>query len=30
MARFFSKRKDGKDKDKDKKANRPLYKRRKF
>ena len=30
MARFFSKRKDGKDKDKDKKANRPLFKRRKF
>ncbi|ABB75244.1 SSU ribosomal protein S18P [Nitrosospira multiformis] len=30
MARFISKRKDGKDKDKDKKANRPLFKRRKF
>ena len=30
MARFFSKRKDGRDKDKDKKANRPLFKRRKF
>ncbi len=30
MARFISRRKDGKDKDKDKKANRPLFKRRKF
>jgi small subunit ribosomal protein S18 len=30
MARFTTKRKDGKDKDKDKKANRPLFKRRKF
>jgi small subunit ribosomal protein S18 len=30
MARFTSKRKDGKDKDKDKKASRPLFKRRKF
>jgi small subunit ribosomal protein S18 len=30
MARFTSRRKDGKDKDKDKKANRPLFKRRKF
>lgn len=30
MARFIGRRKDGKDKDKDKKANRPLFKRRKF
>ena len=30
MARFISRRKDGKDKDKDKSANRPLFKRRKF
>ncbi len=30
MARFISRRKDGKDKDKDKNANRPLFKRRKF
>jgi len=30
MARFTSRRKDSKDKDKDKKANRPLFKRRKF
>ncbi len=30
MARFISKRKDGKDKEKDKNANRPLFKRRKF
>lgn len=30
MARFFSRRKDGKDKEKDKNANRPLFKRRKF
>jgi len=30
MARFFSKRKDAKDKDKDKKLGRPLLKRRKF
>ena len=30
MARFTTKRKDGKDKDKDKKASRPLFKRRKF
>lgn len=30
MARFISKRRDGKDKEKDKKANRPLFKRRKF
>ncbi len=30
MARFFSKRKDAKDKDKDKKLGRPLFKRRKF
>ncbi|MCK5715322.1 MAG: 30S ribosomal protein S18 [Nitrosomonadaceae bacterium] len=30
MARFIGRRKDGKDKDKDKNANRPLFKRRKF
>ncbi len=30
MARFISRRKDGKDKEKDKNANRPLFKRRKF
>jgi small subunit ribosomal protein S18 len=30
MARFIGRRKDGKDKDKDKSANRPLFKRRKF
>ncbi|SCX82888.1 SSU ribosomal protein S18P [Nitrosospira sp. Nl5] len=30
MARFTSRRKDSKDKEKDKKANRPLFKRRKF
>ena len=30
MARFISRRKDGKDKEKDKSANRPLFKRRKF
>lgn len=30
MARFVSRRKDGKDKEKDKNANRPLFKRRKF
>ena len=30
MARFFSKRKDSKDKEKDKKLGRPLFKRRKF
>jgi len=30
MARFIGRRKDGKGKDKDKNANRPLFKRRKF
>jgi small subunit ribosomal protein S18 len=30
MGRFIGRRKDGKDKDKDKNANRPLFKRRKF
>ena len=30
MGRFITKRKDGRDKDKDKSANRPLFKRRKF
>ena len=30
MARFISRRKDGKYKEKDKNANRPLFKRRKF
>ncbi|TDI77562.1 MAG: 30S ribosomal protein S18 [Betaproteobacteria bacterium] len=30
MARFISRRKNGKDKEKDKNANRPLFKRRKF
>jgi len=30
MARFISRRKDGKDREKDKNANRPLFKRRKF
>jgi small subunit ribosomal protein S18 len=30
MARFISRRKDGKDKERDKNANRPLFKRRKF
>jgi small subunit ribosomal protein S18 len=30
MARLTSRRKDSKDKEKDKKANRPLFKRRKF
>lgn len=30
MVRFIGRRKDGKDKDKDKNANRPLFKRRKF
>ena len=30
MPRFISRRKDGKDKEKDKNANRPLFKRRKF
>ncbi|MEE9581237.1 MAG: 30S ribosomal protein S18 [Nitrosomonadaceae bacterium] len=30
MARFISRRKDSKDKEKDKNANRPLFKRRKF
>lgn len=30
MARFIGRRKDGKDRDKDKNANRPLFKRRKF
>ena len=30
MARFISRRKDGRDKEKDKNANRPLFKRRKF
>jgi len=30
MGRFIGRRKDGKDKDKDKSANRPLFKRRKF
>ncbi|HJT50658.1 MAG TPA: 30S ribosomal protein S18 [Nitrosospira sp.] len=30
MARFISRRRDGKDKEKDKKASRPLFKRRKF
>ncbi len=30
MARFISRRKDRKDKEKDKNANRPLFKRRKF
>ena len=30
MARFISRRKDGKDKEKEKNANRPLFKRRKF
>lgn len=30
MNRFASKRKDSRDKDKDKSANRPLFKRRKF
>ncbi|MEE8288171.1 MAG: 30S ribosomal protein S18 [Nitrosomonadaceae bacterium] len=30
MARFISRRKDSRDKEKDKNANRPLFKRRKF
>lgn len=30
MGRFITKRKDSRDKDKDKSANRPLFKRRKF
>ena len=30
MARFIGRRKDSRDKDKDKNANRPLFKRRKF
>ncbi len=30
MVRFIGRRKDGKGKDKDKNANRPLFKRRKF
>ncbi len=30
MARFTSRRKDSKEKEKDKKANRPLFKRKKF
>lgn len=30
MARFFGKRKDSKDKEREKKANRPLFKRKKF
>ncbi len=30
MGRFISRRKNGKDKEKDKNANRPLFKRRKF
>ena len=30
MARFYSKRKDSKDKERERKANRPLFKRKKF
>ncbi len=30
MARFFTKRKDNKDREKERKANRPLFKRKKF
>lgn len=30
MARFFTKRKDSKDREKERKANRPLFKRKKF
>ncbi|MBA2482978.1 MAG: 30S ribosomal protein S18 [Nitrosomonas sp.] len=30
MSRFFTKRKDSKDREKERKANRPLFKRKKF